>query len=150
MNNKDMVYMRSAILCAKSSMIINEIPIGAIMVHDDKIIATSTNLSICNIDPTAHAEINVLRIAAKYFNNYRLPDTTLYVTLEPCIMCIGAMIHARIKRLVFGAFDKKIGAVDNIFKKINPKKINHKIEFIGGILSDECKELLINFFKNKR
>ena len=149
MNNE--YYMKKCIELAKKSEMSSEIPVGALLVHDSKIISESHNLSISNKDPTAHAEINVIKEACKKYNNYRLNKFTLYVTLEPCIMCLGAICEARIDSVVFGAysnnkkdFNKKF---DNLKKEFN---LDHTPKFIGGVLSDDCALIIKNFFKRKR
>lgn len=132
---------------------IEEVPVGAVIVKDNKIIARGFNRCIIDKDPTAHAEIIALRKAAKKLNNYRLNECCIYVTIEPCIMCVGALINARIKKIVFGAKDKKAGACKSIFKITSSKKLNHKIEVLGGkkeFLKDECADIIQSFFKNKR
>jgi len=142
--------MQRAFELAKYAASINEVPIGAIVVADNKIIGEGWNCPISNNDPTAHAEIMALRAAAKTLNNYRLVNTTLYVTLEPCAMCVGAMLHARIKHLVFAASDPKGGAVQSVFNLLDGKKLNHTITYQSGVLAKECSELLTNFFQSKR
>jgi len=127
-----------------------EVPVGAILVNNGKIIAKSFNSQIKKNDPSAHAEINVLRYAGKKINNYRLVDSTLYVTLEPCIMCFGAIIHARIKELVFGAYDSKIGVISSQKSLLDSKTFNHSIEITGGVMKNECGALIKEFFLNKR
>ena len=149
-SQQDIYYMQQAILMAKKAREENEVPVGAVAVLNDEIIAQGYNCPIKTKDPTAHAEIITLRNAAKKLDNYRLPEITLYVTLEPCIMCVGAMLHARIKRLVFGALDSKTGAVMSVFKLLDQKNQNHKIEYIKGILASESAEILTDFFKAKR
>jgi len=134
---------------AKKSMMADEVPVGALIVIEDKIISTGHNSSIKRTDPTAHAEINVIREAAIKTNNYRLTGSTLFVTLEPCIMCYGAIIHARVESLVFGAYDKKIG-FSRYLDSIKDSRINHKPKIIGGILEKECSDVLVDFFKKKR
>ena len=135
---------------AKHAQSIGEIPVGAIVVQDNKVIGEGWNQSITNHDPTAHAEIIALRNAAKKIGNYRLCDTTLYVTLEPCSMCAGAMIHARIKRLVYGANDPKTGAAGTVFNLLNHENLNHKVSCTSGVRADECGQLLSLFFKKRR
>lgn len=127
-----------------------EIPIGAVLIHDGKVIGRGQNSPISSKDPTAHAEINAIRDAAQRLSNYRLSGTTLYVTLEPCTMCIGAMTHSRIDRLVFGAYDSKrrtVGTLSDLHGDINS---NHKFEVVGGIRDSECKALLKSFFSERR
>lgn len=127
----------------------HEVPIGAVIVKNNQIIAVGSNLSITNLDPTAHAEIITIRKAAQYVNNYRLVDVDLYVTLEPCAMCFGAMLHSRIKRLIFGARDAKFGAVGSVVNLIDCKW-NHKLIYQGGVLEKECAFMLQEFFKERR
>lgn len=146
----DSYWMELAIKQAKLSRQENEVPVGAILVQDDQLIASAHNQPIANNDPTAHAEIQLLRESGKKLNNYRLPNTTLYVTLEPCTMCLGAMIHARISRVVFGAYDKKTGVCGSCQDLSKSECFNHSIETEGGILADECKQLLQKFFKKRR
>jgi len=150
MNNTDEYYMQFAIKQAKLAEAIDEVPVGAVLVQDDQLIASAHNQPISTNDPTAHAEIQLLRNAGQAVNNYRFPGTTLYVTLEPCTMCLGAMIHARISRVVFGAYDEKTGVCGSCQDLSTSDCFNHKIEFQGGVLANESKELLQQFFKNKR
>ncbi|MCK4744243.1 MAG: tRNA adenosine(34) deaminase TadA [Sulfuriflexus sp.] len=142
--------MQHAIELAKRAEQEGEVPVGAVMVKNDEIIAEGWNRPIVNHDPTAHAEIQVMRAAAAKLGNYRLPDTTLYVTLEPCLMCIGAIIHARIKRVVFGATDPRAGAVQSVYTIPGDRKLNHYVDVDGGIMSEECGQLLRNFFRQRR
>lgn len=135
----DIYWMQQALKLAKLAAAKNEVPVGAILVLDNKIIGEGWNQPIISNDPTAHAEIIALRQGSQNINNYRLINTTLYVTLEPCAMCIGAMLHARIKRLVFGAYDSK-----------DTNKLNHNIPYAGGILQQECSDLLTEFFQKRR
>ena len=146
----DEKWMALAIEQAKLAEKINEVPVGAVLVQDDQLIASAHNQPITNHDPTARAEIQLLRAAGKQLNNYRLPNTTLYVTLEPCTMCLGAMIHARVSRIVFGAYDQKTGVCGSCQDLSTSKCFNHSIETEGGILADECKQLLQKFFKKRR
>ena len=127
-----------------------EVPVGAILTRDGDIISKGTNCPIATHDPTGHAEIVALRGAAANLANYRLPGTTLYVTLEPCIMCMGAIIHARVQRLVFGASDPKTGAAGSRYSIGTDKLLNHHLEITGGICETECSTLLKNFFRKKR
>ncbi len=150
MNETDTYYMQLAIEQAKFAQEKNEVPVGAVLMQDDQLIEVAHNQPISNNDPTAHAEIQLLRKAGKKLGNYRLPNTTLYVTLEPCTMCLGAMIHARISRIVFGAYDEKTGVCGSCQNLINSHCFNHTIEVQGGILANECKALLQQFFKNRR
>ncbi len=142
-------FMRQALEEARKSMINGEVPVGAVVVAEDKILSRAHNESISSHDPTAHAEVIALRRACRKRKNYRLPDCDLYVTLEPCPMCLGAMVQARIKRLVFGAYDPKAGAVSSIMS-FPFGRLNHRLEIKSGILAEECGELLKSFFKEKR
>ncbi|ARC54852.1 hypothetical protein AOQ88_01135 [Candidatus Riesia sp. GBBU] len=146
---KDSYWMSKAIHLAKIAEKNGEIPIGAILVYKDKQIASGRNNSIFFHDPCAHAEILALRIGGKYLKNYRLLNTTLYVTLIPCIMCLGAILNARIKRLVYGANQNKIYSNEFINSMLK-KKFNHKIIVSGGILKDRCSDILNNFFLKRR
>ena len=127
-----------------------EVPVGAVLVRDQQLIASAHNHPIELNDPTAHAEILVLRQAAKIIENYRLINTTIYVTLEPCVMCAGALIHARVSRIVFGAFDPKTGAAGSVYDILSNPRLNHKPECIGGICAEESKMLLQSFFAARR
>ncbi len=146
----DEKWMALAIEQAKLAEKIDEVPVGAVLVQDDQLIASAHNQPISNNDPTAHAEIQLLRAAGKALNNYRLPNTTLYVTLEPCTMCLGAMIHARVSRVVFGAYDQKTGVCGSCTDLSTSQCFNHSIEIEGGVLANDCKQLLQEFFKNRR
>ena len=147
---KDEKWMKIAFEQANLAMSKNEIPVGAVLVKNDKLITKAHNQPIIKNDPTAHAEIELLRKAGKKKENYRLVGSTLYVTLEPCAMCFGAMIHARIERIVFGAFDPKTGVCGSCMSLNKESYFNHKISVTGGILDKECSELLRLFFKSKR
>ena len=127
-----------------------EVPVGAILVKDDLIIARAHNKPISTNDPTAHAEIQLLRAAGEELKNYRLPGTTLYVTLEPCAMCLGAIMHARIERVVFGAHDTKTGVCGSSENFMEANCFNHKIDLASGVLENESKQLLKNFFNSRR
>jgi len=142
--------MALAIEQALLAQAIDEVPVGAVLVQDDQLIASAHNQPIKNHDPTAHAEIQLLRKAGKVLDNYRFPNTTLYVTLEPCTMCLGAMIHARISRIVFGAYDQKTGVCGSCMDLSMSECFNHSIEISGGILTTQCKDLLQQFFKKRR
>ncbi len=148
--NDDEKWMKIAIIEANLAKSENEIPVGAVLVENGKLISQAHNQPISTNDATAHAEIQVIRNAGKKQKNYRLIGTTLYVTLEPCLMCLGAMIHARIDRVVFGAYDNKIGVCESFKNLKNEKKFNHNISITGGILEDNCKEILHSFFKVRR
>lgn len=146
----DEAWMRYAIRLAQRAEQLGEVPVGAVVVKDDRCIAEGWNASIASHDPTAHAEITALRRAGLVLENYRLCDATLYVTLEPCVMCMGAISHARIKRLVFGAFDPKRGAVCNALSLTDASFLNHRVSWDGGILETQCSELLKDFFRARR
>ena len=147
----DEKWMSHALSLAKQAEQCGEVPVGAVIVKDGDILAEAYNNSIQASDPTGHAEINVLRKAAKIVGNYRIVgDTTLYVTLEPCVMCAGAMVHARINRLVFGAFDPRTGSAGTVYSLVNNEKLNHQLEVTGGVLELQCAELLKSFFRKRR
>ena len=148
--NKDEKWMRIALNEANLALDENEIPVGAVLVKNDKLIAQSHNRPINKNDPTAHAEIELLRKAGEQQKNYRLIGSTLYVTLEPCAMCFGAMIHARIERIVFGASDPKTGVCGSCINLNEGKIFNHKISITRGILEEESSKLLRLFFKSRR
>ena len=143
-------FMSIALSEAQKSKAINEVPVGAIIVINNEVISRAHNQSISQNDPTSHAEINVLRDAAKKVCNYRLIDATLYVTLEPCAMCYGAIVHARISRLVFGAYDPKTGVCGSAFNLDEQAIFNHKPHIIGGILEYDCSLILKDFFRKRR
>lgn len=146
----DVFWMEQALIQANLAASQGEVPVGAILVQNNELIAAGYNQSIQDSDPSAHAEMVVLRKAGQLLQNYRLLNTTLYVTLEPCIMCTGVLVHARIERLVFGAFDPKAGAVCSICQLLTHEKLNHRIEVSGGILSEPCGQVLSHFFKSRR
>jgi tRNA(adenine34) deaminase len=148
--NKDKKWMQIALNEANLAMNENEIPVGAVLVKNGKLIAQSHNQPIRTNDATAHAEIQLLRKAGEQQKNYRLIGSTLYVTLEPCAMCFGAMIHARIERIVFGAYDPKTGVCGSCMNLNDKKFFNHKISITGGVLEKESSELLRLFFKSRR
>jgi tRNA(adenine34) deaminase len=142
--------MQKALELALSAKNQNEVPVGAVLVFENEIVGSGYNCPISTNDPTAHAEIMALRDAAKNLKNYRLPRTTLYVTIEPCLMCVGAMLHARIQHLVFGANDPKTGAINSVFNILDNPNLNHKITWQSGILSVERGKILSDFFKERR
>jgi len=147
----DEYYMNLAILEAKKAAKIDEVPVGAVIVDKNKNdIGHGYNCPISSNDPTSHAEINAMRMASRAVKNYRLIDTTLYVTIEPCIMCMGAIIHARIKRIVFGAKDPKWGAAGSLYTMAEDKRLNHHPEIVSGICEEKTKQLIKDFFINKR
>ena len=143
-------FMQSALEEARLAASAGEVPIGAVVVYRGQMIARAGNRTIRDCDPTAHAEISALRAAAKYLGNYRLADTTLYVTLEPCSMCAGAIIQARVPTLVFGADDPKAGAFRSCFEILTSPKLNHQVGVTPGVLAAECAELLQSFFAVRR
>ncbi len=142
--------MREALSQAQNALLMGEVPVGAVIVHNQRVIATGFNQPVTTHDPTSHAEINALRQAALQLENYRLPECELYVTLEPCAMCVGAMLHARLKRVVFGAFDAKTGAAGGVLDLFSEAVLNHQTAHCGGVLASECGELLRGFFSEKR
>jgi tRNA(adenine34) deaminase len=146
----DINFMKQALRLAQSASGKDEVPVGAIITLDGNIISEGENCPISSHDPSAHAEIIALRNAAAKLKNYRIPGTTLYVTLEPCIMCMGAIIHARIQRVVFGAYDPKTGAAVSRYSIGNDQLLNHQLEITSGICKTECAALLKNFFKERR
>ena len=147
---QDIKWMQHAIKLAKHAASIDEVPVGAVIVKEDQLISEGWNQPITGTDPTAHAEIVALRSAAKVLDNYRLVNTTMYVTLEPCAMCAGALVHARVTRVVYGARDPRTGAAGSVFNLLDSEKLNHQVEVEQGVLEAECGLLLSEFFKNKR
>ncbi|MCX6571161.1 MAG: tRNA adenosine(34) deaminase TadA [Candidatus Aminicenantes bacterium] len=145
----DTVFMKAALQEAAKAATAWEVPVGAVVVRDGHIVARGSNKPVKSSDPTAHAEIVALRKAARKAGNYRLPDCDLYVTVEPCAMCLGALVQARIRRLVFGTLDPKAGAVSSIMK-FPFERTNHRPEIVGGILAGECAKLLRDFFHGRR
>ncbi|MCF6247950.1 MAG: tRNA adenosine(34) deaminase TadA [Desulfobacula sp.] len=147
----DQYYMGLAIKEAYKAWEIDEVPVGAVIVNKNgTLVGTGFNQPISSTDPTSHAEINAIRQASQVLNNYRLVNTTLFVTIEPCIMCMGAIIHARIKRVVFGANDLKWGAVESLYNMANDTRLNHHPEIISGVFEEKAKKIIKDFFKNKR
>jgi len=146
----DISYMQLALEEARAAATAGEVPIGALLVHDGKILARSSNRTIRDCDPTAHAEIVAIREAASLLRNYRMPGTTLYVTLEPCSMCAGAMIQARVPRLVYGADDPKGGAVRSCFEILTNSTLNHQVEVVPGVLAADSASILQYFFATRR
>jgi tRNA(adenine34) deaminase len=146
----DLAFMEMALKEARASATAGEVPVGAILVHEGKIIARSGNRTIRDCDPTAHAEIVALREASRSLGNYRLASTVLYVTVEPCSMCAGAMIQARVPRLVYGCDDPKGGAVRSCFEILTHPRLNHRVEVTAGVLASECASLLQSFFAARR
>src|SRR5271156_556526 len=146
----DLNYLRAAIAQATDAEANGEVPVGSVVVHENKIIGRGQNRVLRDSDPTAHAEIVALREAGLALKNYRLEDCTLYVTLEPCAICPGAILHARIGRLVYAAPDPKAGACGSVLSVMNPPQLNHKVEVTSGVLAEECGTLLTNFFLKRR
>jgi tRNA(adenine34) deaminase len=146
----DRQFMQQALEQAGLATLAGEVPVGAVIVRNGEVIARAFNQPITKHDPSAHAEMLALRQAALSAENYRLPDTTLYVTLEPCIMCAGAMLHARVNRIVYGAADPKTGAAGSVLDVFSSKQINHQTVVEGGVMAQECGQLLRNFFKERR
>jgi tRNA(adenine34) deaminase len=149
-NEIDNQFMLEAIASAKKAELQGEVPVGAVLVYEGQIVATGHNQPIAQHDPTAHAEIAALRAAAEVLGNYRLPGCTLYVTLEPCAMCAGAMLHARLTRVVYGAADPKTGACGSVINLFAEEKLNHHTTVTGGVLAEECGQLLRDFFIRRR
>ena len=147
---QDQRWMQRALELARQGAAVGEVPVGAVLVLNNEMIAEAYNQPIAQHDPSAHAEIQALRRGAQVLENYRLPDTTLYVTLEPCIMCAGAMVHARIQRLVYAASDAKAGAIVSQLQVLDQPFLNHRVQHEGGVLGQECSQLLSDFFKARR
>ena len=146
----DLFWMQRAFELAQRGAEEAEVPVGAVLVRNDEVLAEGWNRPIAAHDPTAHAEINVLRAAAQHIGNYRLLNTTLYVTLEPCVMCAGALIHSRVSRLVYGAKEPRTGAVESVFDVLLDERHNHQLVVTGGVMADECASLLQDFFRQRR
>jgi tRNA(adenine34) deaminase len=143
-------FMHEALEEARRGLAAGEVPIGAIVVIDNRIVARAYNQPISSSDPTAHAEILVLREAGKAAANYRLTGATLYVTVEPCLMCVGALVHARVREVVYGTAEPKTGALVSAVRALDLKGINHRFDAVGGVCEDECRALLQGFFKERR
>ncbi|MFO7963100.1 MAG: tRNA adenosine(34) deaminase TadA [Desulfobacterales bacterium] len=151
MKTSDDVIMAKALTLAESAGSKGEVPVGAVLVSENgRILASAHNRVIMDCDPTAHAEILALREAAKKVMNYRLNNTTLFVTIEPCVMCMGAIIHARVKRVVFGAADPKWGACGSLYDLAGDPKFNHRMEVIGGVCEAQCRSIIQDFFRKRR
>jgi tRNA(adenine34) deaminase len=146
----DIQFTQEALAEARAGAAAGEVPIGAVLVHNGTILARSGNRTIRDCDPTAHAEIIVLREAARLLGNYRLAEATLYVTIEPCSMCAGAIVQARVPRLVYGADDPKGGAVRSCFEILSHQRLNHQVEVTGGILAADCAAIIQSFFAERR
>jgi tRNA(adenine34) deaminase len=147
---RDSVFMRAALREAVAAGAAGEVPVGAVLVRGEDIIATGANKPIAASDPTAHAEIEALRAGARILGSYRLTDTTLYVTLEPCVMCAAAIVHARVRRLVFGAWDPRAGGAGSITNVFALPGLNHRVDVFGGVLMEECARVLQEFFAQRR
>jgi len=150
MEINDEYWMRLALEQARLAAAAGEVPVGAVLVRNNALIGAGFNQPIGACDPTAHAEVVALRAAAQSAANYRLPDTTLYVTIEPCAMCTGALIHARVRRLVFGATEPRAGAVVSAGRLLDATHFNHRVSYEGGILAPECAEIMQRFFRERR
>jgi tRNA(adenine34) deaminase len=149
-SEQDERFMRRAIELAREAEAAGEVPVGAVIVRDGEVLAEGFNRPISTHDPTAHAEMVALRAAAARIDNYRLLDTTLYVTLEPCAMCAGAMVHARVRRLVYAATDPRAGAAGSLFNVVQHPALNHRLEVVPGVLAEDCGALLRGFFVARR
>lgn len=147
---RDVAYMRMALEQARAAAESGEVPVGAVLLHGEQILATGRNAPIASHDPTAHAEVAALRAGGRSLGSYRLTDTTLYVTLEPCIMCAAAIVHARVQRLVFGAWDPRAGAAGSIVNVFALPELNHRVDVFGGVMMEECAQLLQEFFAQRR
>lgn len=146
----DARWMRRALQLARRAEAAGEVPVGAVLVIGDEVISEGSNCTIASSDPTAHAEILALRKAGQLMGNYRLPETTLYVTLEPCPMCAGALVNARVSRLVYGAPDLRVGSAGTVFDIVRAAEVNHRLDVSGGVLESECRDLLQAFFRARR
>ena len=149
-NNTDLFFMQHALRLAEKASDMGEVPVGCVLVKNEVIIAEGWNQPISQHDPSAHAEVMAIRAAGQQLKNYRLPDTTLYVTLEPCTMCAGLMIHARIKRLVFGANEPKTGACGSVFNVLGDERYNHQLDVEGGVMQEACVAHIKRFFAERR
>lgn len=151
MEPSDVDFMRLAIAEAEKARLLEEVPVGACIVGPDgEVLAAASNRTITDNDPTAHAEIIALRLAAEKIGNYRLTGATVYSTIESCVMCAGALVNARIARLVFGAHDERFGGVETKFRLCDSLDLNHRIEIVSGVLADECRKLMQDFFQARR
>ena len=144
------MFMEAALSEARRAQAAGEVPIGAVIVIDDRIIARGWNHPISAVDPTAHAEIVALREAGRVIGNYRMADAVLYVTLEPCLMCVGALVHARVREVVYGAPEPKTGALVSAVRALDTPGLNHRFTVTGGVLESECRELIQTFFRDRR
>lgn len=146
----DEKWMQHALALARHAEALDEVPVGAVIVLEDEIVGEGWNQPVSSHDPTAHAEIVALRAAGKHMNNYRLSGADMYITLEPCAMCAGAIVHARLKRVVFAVSDPRSGAAGSVFNILQTDSLNHKVDVASNVLADECKSLIQGFFKQKR
>ena len=149
-NSSDEIWMEEALRCAQRALEVDEVPVGAVVVCEGRVVGRGWNRNICGSDPTAHAEVIALREAGAAVGNHRLGDCELFATIEPCAMCAGAMVHARIRRLVYGADDPKAGAVTSVMQVLNHPQLNHRIEVRKGVLAGRSAELLQAFFRSRR
>jgi tRNA(adenine34) deaminase len=149
-SENDIYFMRLALEEAEAAFNADEVPVGAVIVEGDALIARTHNRRESSNDPTGHAELLALRVASQKLQRWRLSDSTLYVTKEPCIMCAGAMVNARLGRLVYGCRDEKGGAVYSLYKLLSDHRLNHQVEVVSGVLGDECAEILKRFFQERR
>ena len=143
-------FMREALEQARLGMQAGEVPIGAVLVIDQRVVASAFNRPIGAVDPTAHAEVLAIRDAARSVGNYRLVDATLYVTVEPCLMCVGALVHARVREVVYGAAEPKTGALVSTMRALDSPGLNHRFAVTGGVLEEECREAIQQFFRERR
>jgi tRNA(adenine34) deaminase len=151
MSELDEKWMWRAIGLAREAEKVGEVPVGAVIIDaEGKILAAASNRTIKNVDPTAHAEILALRIAATRLGNYRLEGTTVYTTIEPCAMCAGALVNARVARVVYGAPDERFGAVETLFRVCDNPQLNHRMQISAGVLADNCRKIMQDFFKARR
>ena len=150
MPTQDEIWMQHALREAKSAQDSGEVPVGAVIVKDSEVIATGQNRNLRDHDPSAHAEIVTLRAAGARLGNHRLEQCEIYVVIEPCAMCAGALVHARLKRLVYGAKDAKTGAVESVLSVLNHPRLNHQMDVTGGVLEMECSQMLREFFRVRR
>lgn len=150
MSEQDLEFMRRALALAERANQLNEVPVGAVVVKDGEVIGEGWNNPISGCDPTGHAEIMALRAASKALNNYRLPNCELYVTIEPCTMCAGAIVHARIARVIFGALEPKAGAVVSNLSVFDGEQLNHKVNYTGDVMAQQCSQKISDFFARRR
>jgi tRNA(adenine34) deaminase len=148
--SRDVEFMQLALEQARAARAAGEVPVGAVLVHEDRVIATGANRPISGCDPTAHAEVEALRAGARALGDYRLTDTILYVTLEPCLMCAAALVHARVRRVVYGAWDTQFGAAGSLLDAFALPGLNHRVDVFGGVLAEQCSEVLQAFFQRRR